>query len=252
MRSSNRGFTLVELLVVIGIIAVLIGVLVPTLSAARASATDTQCKARLRQLYQAQQIYAGQNRDRMTPVVYPELSSPYASGARSWRDALRETMRVSEEATPDFFECPARPDGSVNTVGLNSAIMMPQWGLRTSKRTDVTRTQFDPRAGKRAEKPFSQLILFADKGTSSDDVLRTSDGYSFINESNSYGVFNLMELWVRHTPQGMLRHKGSRANAVFMDGHVEAVKDELHVHSGHWYFGEEPMAIKVIGATCCQ
>lgn len=248
---SKRAFTLVELLVVIGIIAVLIGVLIPTLSAARASAMDTQCRSQLRQLYLAQQLYAAANRDRMAPVVHAGMPSPYASGARSWRDALAETLRTNNQSIDRIFECPRRPDEAVNTYGLNSAIAMPQWGLRMSKRTDATRTQIDY-TGVAAEKPFSQLILFADKGASSDDMLRSSDGFAFIIEPTQWGIWNAWEQWVRHSPLGTFRHRGAKANAVFMDGHVEAVRDELRLQSGHWYFGQEPEGIKLIGAGCCQ
>jgi prepilin-type N-terminal cleavage/methylation domain-containing protein len=59
----RRGFTLVELLVVIGIIALLISILLPTLSKARESANRTACLSNMRQLGTAMQLYASENRD---------------------------------------------------------------------------------------------------------------------------------------------------------------------------------------------
>jgi prepilin-type processing-associated H-X9-DG protein/prepilin-type N-terminal cleavage/methylation domain-containing protein len=83
------GFTLVELLVVIGIISILIAMLLPALNKARESAKAIQCASQLRQIGQAIQMYANNN-GQWLPMYNAknEFGSTYNSDNAYWERVL--------------------------------------------------------------------------------------------------------------------------------------------------------------------
>ncbi len=67
-RTIRRGFTLVELLVVIGIIALLIGLLMPSLQKAKEQANSVKCKSNMRQIFIELMVYMDRNNGWLFPV----------------------------------------------------------------------------------------------------------------------------------------------------------------------------------------
>jgi len=68
-RGKNFGFTLIELMIVIAIIAILASVLVPNFAKAKDKARMEACKSNLRQIMTAMEMYAGDNNGYYTPCT---------------------------------------------------------------------------------------------------------------------------------------------------------------------------------------
>jgi prepilin-type N-terminal cleavage/methylation domain-containing protein len=113
IRRSVRGFTLVELLVVIGIVTVLISVLLPALVRARESARSVACANNMRQLMAGFLAFAAEH-DGSLPGNYVDGGDPnpdhrdWLGAAISFRDAPQKgTIFPYVNKQASIFRCPS-------------------------------------------------------------------------------------------------------------------------------------------------
>src|SRR5438552_8771419 len=162
-RTGNRAFTLVELLVVIGIIALLVGILLPALNKARRSAATIKCASNMRQIGQAILQYTTANKGVLMPAqILKKSTDPnqtlYPDGY-GWANELDHHKYISapnayrDDGTFQFpgdsvFRC---PEGIVpEEGGGGSTSAEPDWPTNTQNnaytivKSEVPRTDGQP------------------------------------------------------------------------------------------------------------
>jgi prepilin-type N-terminal cleavage/methylation domain-containing protein/prepilin-type processing-associated H-X9-DG protein len=108
-RNAKSGFTLVELLVVIAIIAVLMSLLMPSLSRARAGAKRVRCSHNLRQIYMAVDLYTQDHSQTYPCVQDPVHVNPtyWLWMGRGWRLFVQPYIGTTIDVNnPSVLWCP--------------------------------------------------------------------------------------------------------------------------------------------------
>ena len=222
----RRAFSLVELLVVVGIIAVLIGLLMPAITAARESAKTVACLSNLRQLALAAHAYADSNKGTF-PIAYHYHTAPeFVSYAWDFTTTRTSSGAVLVEAgllwdgkgSGKVQQCPSF-DGASNTLGdpftgynYNTSYVghgASETIVKPAKVTDVRRS--------------SQCALFGDGGfgAGANKFMRAP----WANPGDA-------SFTARHTGTQAYRHRG-KTNVVFVDGHGESRTDRYtETHPG--------------------
>ena len=116
-RTPRRnGFTLTELMVVIGLVAMLVALMLPVVSKVRRSAQAAACMSNLRQLGTAWIMYSGENRGRLPEYVWHTPSTP----DRAW-DAYWPGVVEQYGMKGDVLICPSAAEPSERNRGYGSA-----------------------------------------------------------------------------------------------------------------------------------
>jgi prepilin-type N-terminal cleavage/methylation domain-containing protein/prepilin-type processing-associated H-X9-DG protein len=141
-RPENRnvrfsGFTLVELLVVIGIIALLISILLPALSKARESANSVKCKSQIRQIIQLMMLHANEHKGYMPLVgqIEPVPQKPYSTESalvdpsgthyESYQDGGKNYVLGMPGSVAKYMQANLDTSSAVNVQkGLNSGLFV--------------------------------------------------------------------------------------------------------------------------------
>jgi prepilin-type processing-associated H-X9-DG protein len=178
-RRRLGAFTLVELLVVIGIIAVLIGVLLPALQRARESGRIVACASQMRQIGLAIEMYTVDHAGVYPPAVfYDNWMSNAATTympARSvgWDGLLRKSLGRQDldsrgAATRPVFQCPSdmaqRFDYFPKTAGTLTYKMPSSSGpdrLYYNRRVYNTKAIPGPTSGQTLNRSIGQFFLYA-------------------------------------------------------------------------------------------
>ena len=185
MRKKS-AFTLVELLVVIGVIAVLISILLPALSKARAAALRVACASNVRQLVLNTIMYANENRDYL----------PRQGGGRLASAPVPRGMIGNWQGDTNNY--PAKTDGTADMLALFRTYLRFNLGAWKGDATLYTGGYYQ---NLRYSPP---LVLKCPARTNNDDYYRSGYGYYSGGSNDKPLKMNKLPQWAK-----VLRYIGS-------------------------------------------
>ena len=204
-RTCTRGFTVIELMVVIGIIAVLLGITFPALRSFRMEGYNVSCQSNLRQLGGIMQSYFNQNREVLPMVDFlPAATDEGPVGGLPW--ALRGYIKRDNEC----WCCPADHDEVDSRSTGTSYFYVP--GL----------IRYTPSVQMQVQQALLSSML--DPTLSEDDIDRLREG---MESRVVTGFFRQDATRMPILMDSVDRHPGTRnpRNALFFDSSVGIATD---------------------------